>query len=191
MLVFFYCFLDVNMAAVTIQSGLPSEGALDTLEATITIANIAPGRSGNDILPSLTIPSGSTNFKYSLFFSDGNVRLGERNTLSLAKIDMAPTGAEPTLETLKAAITVAVKVTRIILIANGKCLGIRYLCFQVEEGTNANYIDADPSNNVYCFGMTSSPRIKNCKPGKLCSFSSFQSLHKGTSTEILASNLVP
>ena len=117
--------------------------------------------AGNDII---TVSGGDTNYAFALQFSDVDMNTGT-DTLSIGQV--TPTISTADLQqglTVSNTFTITVTLPKLKILA-ANCASVRYLCAILTMGSNAGFVDSDPTkgSNIRCFSIVTR---KSCAPGK-------------------------
>ena len=120
--------------------------------------------AGNDII---AVSGGDTNYAFALQFSDVDMSTGT-DTLSIAQ--STPTISTADLQqglTVSNTFTITVSLPKLKILA-ANCASVKYLCAMLTIGTNAGFVDSDPTkgSNIRCLSIVAR---KSCAPGKIIS----------------------
>ncbi|XP_064622199.1 uncharacterized protein LOC135484544 isoform X2 [Lineus longissimus] len=166
------CAPDVDITSFTDnpKTQLIKDSTAGTFIFDIAWKNIADPYPGNDIRTPPTTPANSKNFKFQMTFSDVNIGLGGADTLAIAKISVTTQYTESlkakTGLITKNSVTIPTGDNLVIPVAH--CSKVKFLCIFIEEGDNAQYADANKTNNVECLDINiatgTAGSKKNCRP---------------------------
>ena len=118
--------------------------------------------AGNDII---AVSGGDTNYAFALQFSDVDMNTGT-DTLSIGQV--TPTISTADLQqglTVSNTFTITVTLPKLKILA-ANCASVKYLCAILTTGSNAGFVDSDPTkgSNIRCFSIVTR---KSCAPGKI------------------------